>query len=369
MSAAVGQRAWLSTTTIDRSIAVAAITSGRPRPLPQEPHAAYYPGMSTRVSGPDVLIIGAPKAGTSALHTALARHPRVFASRVKEPKYFMCTDAPPPAYRGPGDAHSQQEWVWRAGDYQALFADAPDGSLRLESTPFYLYLPHARRRLAEELPQARFIVVVRDPVDRAYSNWMHLWVDGLEPEADFVTAWRSEEDRIRAGWAPFWHYRRLGRYGEQLADLYARVERERILVLRYRRLVDEPAATLNQVCAFLGIETDLIRAVPADNSRPFVRPGVRAAILGRAIRAGSAAGSHLRPDVWRQAAKPFYKALQSGQPGRRPRLSPGIRAELVQDYRDDVRLLEDLLGEPYTDWLSVSDRGSFRERVQPVASR
>lgn len=324
--------------------------------------------MSTRESRPDVLIIGAPKAGTSALHTALAQHPRVFAPRIKEPKYYMCTDAPPPAYRGPGDAHSQQEWVWRARDYQALFAGAGAGALRLESTPFYLYLPHARRRLAEELPDARFIVVIRDPVDRAYSNWMHLWVDGLEPEADFVTAWQSEEARIRAGWAPFWHYRRLGRYGEQLADLYSRVERERILVLRYRRLVDEPATTLNRVCAFLGIEADLINTIPADNSRPFVRPGLRAAMLGRAIRAGSAAGSHLRPEVWRQAAKPFYKALQSGQPGQRPRLTPDIRAGLVDDYRDDVALLESLLDESFTDWRSTSGRGSFRDRVQPVPS-
>ena len=61
--------------------------------------------------------------------------------------------------------------------------------------------------------------MVRDPVDRAYSNWMHLWSDGLEPEADFVTAFGREDERVRAGWAPFWRYRELGRYGEQLAHL------------------------------------------------------------------------------------------------------------------------------------------------------
>src|ERR687897_3866983 len=66
----------------------------------------------------------------------------------------MCADAPPPAYAGPGDAHSRQEWVWRREDYAALFADAPPDALRLESTPFYLYLPGARRRIAGELPEA-----------------------------------------------------------------------------------------------------------------------------------------------------------------------------------------------------------------------
>ena len=181
--------------------------------------APYNPGMSARESLPDALIIGAPKAGTSALHAALARHPQVYASPVKEPKYYMCCDAPPPTYRGPGDSHSQQEWVWRRQDYTALFDGAASGSVRLESTPFYLYLPSARRRIAEELPQAKLIVIVRDPIDRAYSNWIHLWVDGLEPIADFAEAWRAEDSRIAAGWAPFWHYRRLGRYGQQLDDL------------------------------------------------------------------------------------------------------------------------------------------------------
>lgn len=325
--------------------------------------------MSTRVSVPDVLIVGAPKAGTSALHTALAQHPQVFASAIKEPKYYLCTDAPPPAYTGPGDAHSRQEWVWRAQDYRALFADAPADALRLESTPFYLYLPHARRRLAEELPDARFIAVIRDPVDRAYSNWMHLWVDGLEPESDFVTAWRAEEQRIRAGWAPFWHYRQLGRYGEQLADLYGRVGRERILVLRYKQLVDEPAVALNRVCRFLGIATDQIATVPPDNSRPFVRPGLRTAVLGRTIRAGAAAGSYVRPQVWRQAVKPLYKALQYGQPQQRPRLTPEIRTELVREFFDDITLLESLLGESYADWRSDSGRGSFRDRQPSEVKR
>src|SRR3954467_8876814 len=116
--------------------------------------------MNARELRPDALIIGAPKAGTSALHAALARHPGVFASPVKEPKYYLCGDAPPPAYRGPGDAHSQQEWVWRRRDYQGLFAAAAPDAVRIESTPFYLHSPDARRRIAEDLPEARLVVVV-----------------------------------------------------------------------------------------------------------------------------------------------------------------------------------------------------------------
>jgi hypothetical protein len=69
---------------------------------------AHQPEAAGRM--PDLLIVGAPKAGTSALHAALSRHPDRWLSGVKEPKYFLCGDAPPPAYRGPGDAH-RREWT------------------------------------------------------------------------------------------------------------------------------------------------------------------------------------------------------------------------------------------------------------------
>ena len=68
---------------------------------------------------PDFLVIGVPKAGTTALHEALSRHPRLFLTTVKEPKYFLCDGGPPrrAGQRGPGDAHSAQEWIWRRDRY------------------------------------------------------------------------------------------------------------------------------------------------------------------------------------------------------------------------------------------------------------
>jgi hypothetical protein len=310
-----------------------------------------------------VLILGAPKAGTTALHAALARHPQIHASPVKEPKYYMCADAPPPAYCGPGDAHSRQEWIWRPADYGALFAAAPRTAVRLESTPFYLYLPSARRRIAEELPNAKLIAVVRDPIDRAYSNWMHLWVDGLEPIGDFVDAWHAEDERVDAGWAPFWHYQRMGRYGEQLRDLFNRVDRDRVLVLRYWQLVSQPTETLNRVARFLGIAEDQIGTVPPDNSRPFVEPGWRTAVIGQVIRTGAAAGQLLPPGVWRQASRPLLSVLQHGGAHKRPKLSIEQRAVLLDDCAPDIAVLEEVLEESFQDWHSAVGRGSFAERV------
>lgn len=324
--------------------------------------------MSRRCHRPDFLIVGAPKAGTSALHAALARHPDVYVPSVKEPKYYLCGDAPPPLYRGPGDAHSRQEWIWRRHDYQALFADAPPYAMRGESTPFYLANEDAQRRIADDLPGARLIAVLRDPVDRAYSNWMHLRADGLEPNGDFVDAFEREPQRVSGGFAPFWHYRELGMYGRQLRNLYERFERSRVLLLRYRELVDTPDETLDRVSRFLGIREGAVRAVPTDNARPYVSEGVRTRMLTRAIRAGASVGSLLPPQVWRSASKPLIEQLRRGSEERRPALTPEQRARLVASFTDDIRLLEELTGDSFADWLDDRRDGSFMSRLRERAS-
>jgi hypothetical protein len=227
---------------------------------------------------PDVLIIGAPKAGSTALHEALAPHPQLFLSNPKEPKFFLCDGAPPPrsGQRGPGDAHSAQEWVWRRDEYEALFDDAPAGALTGESTPFYLWDKQSHLRIKELIPDVKLIVVVRDPIDRAYSNWAHLWCDGLEPEATFVAAFRQEPERVAAGYAPFWRYGELGKYGEQLEHLYSVFDRSQVFLMRYRQLVSEPQAVLDRICDFLGIERGVVSVAPPSNLKYWVpsrRPG------------------------------------------------------------------------------------------------
>ena len=311
---------------------------------------------------PDFFLIGAPKAGTSALHAALAQHPGLFLSRVKEPKYYMCGDSPPPSYKGPGDAHSKQEWVWQRERYLSLFDEAPEGTMRGESTPFYLYNRDARRRIATDNPRAKLIAVLRDPVDRAYSNWMHLWMDGLEPEADIVEAVRRELQRIDDGWAPFWHYRGLGMYGRQVADLLEHFPREQVLVLRYRRLVDEPGATLDRVSDFLGVERAAVAAVPSDNSRPFVSHGPRTQTIGAVIRAGARAGQFFPPHVWRRLSRPLVAQLHRGGDPNRPALTPAQRAELLEPHLADIELLEQVTGESFAEWKGYRDGSSFSTR-------
>lgn len=332
---------------------------------------ARTPGSSQAARGgrlPDFLLLGAPKAGTTALHGALAGHPELFLSGVKEPKYYLCGDSPPPAYRGPGDAHSNREWIWQRQRYLDLFAEAGDDQRAGESTPFYLYHRDARRRIANDLPRAKLIAVLRDPVDRAYSNWMHLWADGLEPCADVVEACDREPKRVDDGWAPFWHYRGLGMYGRQLADLFEHFPAEQVLVLRYRALIDDPRTALNRVCRFLGVAEDVVTEIPKGNSKPFVNPSARTRLLGPLVRAGATAGQFLPPRAWRVASRPLVGQLhQRGNP-ERPKLTPEQGEILRTPFLEDISLLEKVTGESYDDWRSHREGGSFHTRQNQRAS-
>lgn len=315
------------------------------------------------VRWPDFLIVGAPKAGSTALHAALERHPELFLSTPKEPKYFLTGGRPPSRihHRGPGDAHSSQEWIWRREQYLQLFADAPADALAGESTPFYLWDRAAQRRIAAEIPNVKLIAVVRDPIDRAYSNWTHLRSDGLEPEADFGRACEVEDERARQGWAPFWRYVDLGRYGEQLASLYEHFPREQVHVLRYRALIDDPAHTLDEITKFLGVQTGIVQDIPPSNTSAWAGDGLINTGLRHAIRAGAAVGGYLPPTYWRRVERPLLNVLHRGN-AHRPSLDVEVRRRLVDVYRPDVELLEGLLGRSFQDWLGDSGRGTYAVR-------
>jgi hypothetical protein len=317
------------------------------------------------MSLPNFFVIGVPKAGTTALHVALAQHPRLYMSEVKEPKFFLC-DGPPPTRGGPGDAKTFRERIWRREDYEALFARAPEGALCGESTPFYLYDPDAQRRLHQALPDARLIAVLRDPIDRAHSNWTHLWSAGLEPEGDFLTACSLEQRRATDGWAQFWRYLHLGRYGEQLQRLYTHFRREQVLILRYWQLRDEPAQTLDRICRFLDIETGLLTEIPAANVTTHATASLKNRMLSALLRALAAIDPYLPGPIRRRGEDALSRMIQSEQRRRYP-LTAEQRAELIPHFAADITLLQELTGESFDDWLQAAPR-AYKAEVRPVGS-
>ena len=312
---------------------------------------------------PDFLVIGAPKAGTTALHAALAQHPGLYMSPIKEPKHFL-TDGPPPARGGPGDVQTYREHVWRRADYEALFDAAPEGALRGESTPLYMYDPEAMRRIREAIPDAKLIAIIRDPVERAHSNWTHLWSAGLEPIGDFVQACAEEQRRIDAGWASFWHYIGLSRYGEQLERIFSLFPREQVHVIRYRQLVDEPAKTLDEIFGFLGVARGLVTEIPRQNVTAHPEATLAHRAVALLLRASAALGRFLPRPASDGLTGQLERFLQRHSRERQP-LSWEQRQELIPRVEADLDLLERVLGADFSDWRTPRDRSGGMVGARP----
>jgi hypothetical protein len=108
----------------------------------------------------------------------------------------------------------------------------------------------------------------------------------------------------------FWRYLGLGRYGEQLEHLFDVFPHEQVHVLRYRNLVDQPAATLNRIWDFLGVDRDLVIEVPSQNVSTYVAPSAKNRALQGMVRAGAAIGKFFPPQLWRKASGPLLRALK-----------------------------------------------------------
>jgi len=187
------------------------------------------------------IVAGVQKGGTTALFDYLADEPGLSCSGVKELHFF--------------DDDAQ---AWPQPDYDAYHAHFPsfDGRPRGEATPIYLYWPNSLERIAAYNPAMRLIVMLRDPVERAWSHWRMEHARGVEA-APF--AWCIREGRQRLFDVDPWGYHReisyveRGFYGEQMTRLYGLFAREQVLVLQAEDLRRDPASTLADVRRFLGL--------------------------------------------------------------------------------------------------------------------
>ena len=187
------------------------------------------------------IVCGVQKGGTTALFEYLTREPGVAMSRVKEVHFF--------------DDESRD---WSTPDYAAYHAhfDLADARPWGEATPIYSYWPRSLERVRAYNPQMRLILVLRDPVQRAWSHWRMEYGRGAETQP---FAWCIRQGRQRLFDAtPYGHHREFsyverGFYADQVERLFELFPREQVLVLTSEALRARPTATLAQVRAFLGL--------------------------------------------------------------------------------------------------------------------
>jgi hypothetical protein len=195
---------------------------------------------------PDLLVIGAQRGGTSSLYRYLGGHPQVEPSIRKETEYFS-------------RRYAKGE-VWYRGHFPLRRT-----GLTFEATPDYLFHPRAAERAAATVPDARIVVLLREPVERAVSHWQHMTRLGFET-GSFSEALAAESalvdgafDDVAAGRTidegPLlrYSYRLRGCYDEQLARWFEHYPREQVLVLRSEELFADPAASVSELERFAGL--------------------------------------------------------------------------------------------------------------------
>jgi hypothetical protein len=282
---------------------------------------------------PTFLIIGAAKSGTTSLHWMLAQHPDVFMSPIKETNYFAYDES---------RADQKRFRVRSREAYLDLFCQGAGHPARGEASPAYMENPKAAERIHSELPDARLIAILRDPVERAYSLYrMNLRLKKRPFDAKLAFA-------ADAGWLqPGGGAARSGRYAERLRPFLDRFPRDRIKLLLFEDLKNDPHRLLDDVFGFLGLET---ARIPWPGTRHNYGGRPRSPLLERAIRA-TRIGPLLRR---RPRLQGIVRRLRNASLADPPRLPREVRARLIDAYRDDVLELEKLLGRDLSAWRSES---------------
>jgi hypothetical protein len=249
---------------------------------------------------PNFLIAGAAKCGTTSLAAWLACHPDVFIPPSKELHFFQLDEG----------------WAKGLDWYASQFADAAAVG---EGTPAYMFHPHAVERIERSLPGVRIVVCLRDPVDRAFSHYLH-WHDGLR--LDRRSFERAMADELAAGGRevalhrpdshpPYFAYLARGRYLEQLERLAATFGRSKLHVLLLEDMAADPRDAYAGVCRFLGVDD------------AFAPPNL-----------GARENEYRSRRPWR----------------RRPAIDPHLRARLAEHFRADNHALGVWLGRDLSRW-------------------
>jgi len=275
---------------------------------------------------PNLIVIGAQKCGTSSVHRYLELHPQVAMSRPKELSFFMI--------------HTDPSEV----DVEAYKAHFPaDADVRGESSPNYTCYPEVSgvpERIHRLIPGTKLIYLVRDPVERAISEYVHAHVTGDE-ERQIDEALDDPDTRYVA----------RGRYHAQLEQYLPYFDLSRIMVIDQEELLNERGETMGRVYAFVGVDDSF-------RSPQFERMWEVTSGKGRrykvAFRASRMLGGHrvwgrLPTGVRWLGERVVFGAGTEDRPSK-PDLDPAVRERLADRFREDARKLRELTGNDFAGW-------------------
>ena len=218
---------------------------------------------------PDFFIIGAAKAGSTALWRALRHHPNLYLPIQKEPNFFAYRDRAD-RFTCPSARNLRASWTTDLQAYLSIFAECPNEAKAGEASVSYLALPSIAREIAAVVPDARLIAVLRDPVERAFSHFQFYRQMGWETLGDFEEALVAAPRRIAEGWRHTYDYLATGLYGRQLAQWLEVFPGDQLLTVFYEDWVQRPGETLARVCCHPDV-SPCVLPITRENTTTLVR--------------------------------------------------------------------------------------------------
>lgn len=300
-----------------------------------------------RMTMPNFLLIGAMKAGTTAFYQYLDQHPQVYMSPFKEPNFFAF-EGEKLDFRAPSDIEGlNRHAVTDIEQYRRLFDGVSGEEAIGEASHWYMYRPKASGCIKHHIPDAKLIAVLRDPAERAYSEFLHFVRDGDEPITDFTEALRQEAPRIHDNWTMGLYIDR-GYYYTQLKRYFDKFDRDQIRVYLYEDLQADPVGVMRETFRFLGVDDAF---VPDTSIRPNIsgmpRSRILHALLNKSRRTKGLLGPILPGAVIR-----YGKVLRTRNLVK-PHMPSEARRQLIETYREETLKLQNLIQRDLSGWLEV----------------
>ncbi len=294
--------------------------------------------------GPGFFIIGAPKCGTTALQTYLAKNPAIYMPDLKECHYFAT------------DLISANDYFRSAGRYTELFAEATDEKVVGEASVLYLYSKVAASNIYQFNPEAKIIVMFRDPIEAIQAYHAQLVYAGHEPFQDLAAALSAEQKRKQNGcgsggsrFRGLLFYEDVMRWAEQLERYLLLFRRSHLHVILYEEFKENTAQVYRDTVRFLGVPDDgQTEFVPVNMSKR-----ARCTALNRFFYR-SPLGLRLKvqqllPEPARHWVTQVIKQLLTKYE-RRKLINAGLQADLRAKYAPEVQRLSQLLNCSLEQW-------------------
>jgi len=211
---------------------------------------------------PDFFIVGAPKCGTTSLYKYLKNHPDIFLPEQKELHYFSSKQLQNRAM-GPGDADAISRICTDLSSYQKHFEQRNLEKVAGDISPSYLFYAEVAESIKEYNPNAKIIIVLRNPAKKAFSQYCHLLRSGQESKS-FSDALKDEDMRISSQWNDMWYYTEGSRYYRGVKKYIDTFGEANVKVILFEDMISDLETTIGDLLSFIGvsggldIETDAV---------------------------------------------------------------------------------------------------------------